>query len=81
MEDSPARGPAQGSWAGCKELTRLSLEGTKVSDAGLAHVKDCNNLKSLDVRGTKVSAAGIETLRKALPKCKIVCNGGEGGGK
>jgi Leucine-rich repeat (LRR) protein len=59
-----------------KELTLLNLERTKVSDAGLVHVKDCTNLKSLNVRSTKVSAAGIEMLQKALPKCKIECDGG-----
>jgi hypothetical protein len=28
------------------------------------------------VRNTKVSPAGIETLKKALPKCKIEWDGG-----
>jgi Leucine-rich repeat (LRR) protein len=57
-------------------LTNLQLDGTKVSDAGLAHVEHCKNLEILAVRNTKVSPSKIETLRKALPQCKILWDGG-----
>jgi Leucine-rich repeat (LRR) protein len=60
----------------CKNLTELHLTGTQASDACLVDVKDCKALKLLGVRNTNVSAAGINTLKKALPGCKIDWDGG-----
>jgi Leucine-rich repeat (LRR) protein len=64
-----------------KNLTKLSLAESRVTDAGLAHLKDCTSLKTLELKGrsvgsTNVSAAGIDALKKALPKCEIVWDGG-----
>ena len=47
-----------------------------MGDAGLAPFKDCKNLTQLGLQKTKVTAAGIEELRKALPQCRIVWDGG-----
>jgi hypothetical protein len=44
---------------GCKNLTWLYLDGTKITDAGLAHLKDCKSLMSLDLRGTGVTDEGL----------------------
>jgi len=60
----------------CKELKELGLYLTKVTDAGLKHLKECPNLALVDARQTKVTAAGIDELRKALPRCKILWDGG-----
>ena len=60
----------------CKSLASLDVSGTQVSDLGLANLKDCNNLALLTVLKTKATAAGIDTLKKALPECKIEWDGG-----
>jgi hypothetical protein len=45
------------------DLGMLDLTGTRVSDAGLAHIQSLSQLKVLDLSGTKVSDAGLERLR------------------
>ena len=52
------------------------LNGTKVSDAGLEHLKELKGLTILNLEKTKVTAKGLEALHAALPKCKIVHDGG-----
>jgi hypothetical protein len=44
-----------------------------VTDAGLAHLKALTNLTQLSLDGTQVTDAGVADLRKALPKCKVIC--------
>ena len=48
-----------------------ALYGTKVTDAGLKHLKGLTQLADLNIRGTKASDAGVQDLRKALPKADI----------
>jgi uncharacterized protein (TIGR03067 family) len=43
-------------------LVRLSLRSTRVTDAGIAELKNERNLKYLDLSGTKITAAGIPTV-------------------
>jgi hypothetical protein len=52
-------------------LSYLWLDGTKVSDAGLEHLKELKKLRSLTLRKTTVTEKGIAELKKALPKCGI----------
>ncbi len=60
-----------------KLLEFLLLDNNpKVSDAGLANLRGCKALKELKLMNTKVTAAGIHGLKRALPACKIVWNGG-----
>ena len=54
-----------------KHLARLSLSGTKITDAGLDTLAKIATLENLDLGGTKVTAAGVAKLQAALPKCKI----------
>jgi hypothetical protein len=61
---------------GFKNLNVLSLAGTQVTDAALAHLKECQQLTQLYLQRTKVTASGIETLKMALPGCKIEWDGG-----
>ena len=50
------------------QLRRLDLENTKVTDAGLEHLKGLNQLHALSLYGTRVTEAGANKLRKALPR-------------
>ena len=46
-----------------ESLVRLHLGNTKISDAGLAHLKGLKNLTYLNLYGTEVSDAGLKHLR------------------
>lgn len=50
----------------------LIFSGTPVTDAHLVGLKDLQHFEVIDLRNTKVTAAGVETLQRALPKCKIL---------
>ena len=52
-------------------LETLNLNLTKITDAGLAHLKNLKNLKSLSLEQTKVTREAAEQLRKAMPNCKV----------
>ena len=52
-------------WKRCRRLS-----ATKVSDAGLVHLKGLTSLTELHLKGTKVSDAGIKELQAA--KAKLV---------
>ena len=44
-------------------LTRVVLTDTKVTDAGLAHLKDCKGLTALALNGTPITGTGLEHLK------------------
>ena len=52
-------------------LRSLYLTSTKVSGAGLVHLKGLANLQGLTLGGTQVTVAGVAELQKALPNCEI----------
>lgn len=52
-------------------LGRAHFDATEVSD--LTPLKNCTTLRSLTLDDTKVTVEAIESLRKALPECKILC--------
>ena len=56
---------------GLTQLQWLNLYGTRVTDAGLQHLKGLTRLQSLDLTGSAVTAAGVRDLKKALPKVQI----------
>jgi len=57
-------------WAGLTELTELHLEGTKITDKGLASLKGLKNLEyPSNLYGTAVTDAGLDQL-SALTKLK-----------
>jgi len=62
--------PCFGS-SGLTSLQTLNLYGTKVTDAGLEHLKGFTNLETLSLYGTQITSAGVADLQKALPNCKI----------
>ena len=53
------------------KLQYLGIDGTKITDAGLVHLKGLTNLQSLHIGGNKVTDAGVADLQKSLPNCKI----------
>jgi hypothetical protein len=55
-----------------KPLVSLVLDGTKVTDKGLEHLKDLKRLQFLSLFDTKVTKAGVAAIQKALPKAGIV---------
>ena len=54
-----------------KPVIFVNLVNTKVTDAGLVHLKGLTNLQSLGLKNTKVTDAGVKKLQAALPKCEI----------
>jgi hypothetical protein len=60
----------------CKDLTRLSLAGTKVSEVGLAHFKNCKNLAFLGLDDTQVGDAGLEHFKDMPLKALWIDNAG-----
>ena len=53
------------------KVTRLVLNRTQITDAGLKDVAKLQNLKELYLFSTKITKAGAAELQKALPKCDI----------
>jgi hypothetical protein len=54
-----------------QRVTYLALGGTRVTDAGLAHVKPLKNLEWIDLYKTQVTDAGLEQLQD-LPSLKQI---------
>ncbi|MBC8877245.1 MAG: PD40 domain-containing protein [Planctomycetes bacterium] len=52
------------------------LRQTKVSDKGVLMLKELTRLRTLQLEDARVTAKGVETLRKALPNCRISHNVG-----
>ncbi len=52
-------------------LEQLILTDTKVTDVGLKHLEGLKSLKELSVIGTKTTKGGVESLKRALPNCRI----------
>ena len=50
----------------------LIFSGTPVTDAHLEGLKNLQHFEVIDLRNTKVTDAGVESLRRALPKCKVL---------
>ena len=57
--------------AGLTELKRLNLNDTRITDAGLMHLKGMTELRILFLYDTQVTDAGIAELKQALPNCVI----------
>ena len=58
--------------SGLKDLTRLSLFGTQVSDKGVANLKGLTELKEVIANESKVTSAGANALRQALPNVTVI---------
>ncbi|MFO0902273.1 MAG: protein kinase [Pirellulales bacterium] len=47
------------SFAGCKQLRRLTIQSSHVDDAGLDYFRDCHPLEKLDLSRTRVGDEGL----------------------
>jgi hypothetical protein len=50
----------------------LNLGGSKITDAGLVHLKGLTGLRTLLLTDTRVTDAGVKKFKAALPKCRIL---------
>ena len=55
----------------CKELDTVWVGGTPITDAGMLPFRECKFLKWFDVRATKVTREGVQTMKAALPACRV----------
>ena len=55
-----------------KDLEKLNLNFTKVSDAGLKDIATLTKLELLGLSFTQVTKDGVKKLQESLPKCKII---------
>ena len=55
-----------------RPLVGVNLRSTRVTDAGLEHLKGLTKLQTLVLFSTKVTAAGVKDLQAVLPKCSIL---------
>lgn len=53
-------------------LKDMAIEGTGITDAGLAHLGDFKSLEFLSIAGTNVSKDGLSKLRAKLPNLMIL---------
>jgi len=49
----------------------LYVNETRVTDAGLEHLKELKKLKYLDLFQTPVTTKGINDLKRVLSKCDV----------
>ena len=57
---------------GLKNLARLELRQTQITDAALEIIGGMKKLEYLDIAKTGVSDEGVKQLAQSLPKCKIL---------
>jgi eukaryotic-like serine/threonine-protein kinase len=76
LRDTPVTDAELVRLTGLAGSTALNLNSTAVTDAGLVHLKNCADLTELRLYGTKTTAKGAAELAAALPKCKILHDGG-----
>jgi hypothetical protein len=51
-----------------RQMTRLSLRGSRVTDAGSAHLSSIKSVNEMDVSVTRIGDAGIVQLRRICPR-------------
>jgi Protein kinase domain/Concanavalin A-like lectin/glucanases superfamily len=61
---------------GIATLDRLWLDGTGITDDGLGDLAGCKDLSLLLLKDCRLTEAVVKKLAAALPKCKIVYDGG-----
>ena len=57
--------------SGLRELEELNIYRTRVTNAGLSHLKGLPRLGLVDLRYSRVTGSGVESLRAALPDCRV----------
>ncbi len=69
--DDASLSALQASLQGLPDLEFLDLSGTKITDTGLAALKQLSSLRELGLHRTHISDEGINDLRRSIPNCKI----------
>ena len=59
-----------------RDLSQVILTGTHITDAGLPVLHTAQRLLQLNLEATDVTADGLNTLKQALPQCRIEWSGG-----
>lgn len=67
--------------AACERLTSLQIGSSKITDAGIEHLKGLSKLATITISASGLTPEGIAALRTALPNCRITSFGGGGGGR
>jgi hypothetical protein len=49
----------------------LDVANTRVTDAGLQHLRGLSKLKKLNLSGTDVTPSGVRELQRHLPDCRF----------
>ena len=52
-------------------LKKLHLFFSEITDAGVLHLEGLTKLQDLRILHARVTDSGLETLKQALPNCKI----------
>jgi hypothetical protein len=55
-----------------RDLEKLNLGRTEVTDEGLRHLIPLTGLRMLSLKETHVTTAGVNRLQRTLPDCEIV---------
>src|SRR5690349_21999635 len=63
--------------ANMKNLKRLNLLGTLITDDGLKYLRDLVHMEDLDLYGVKITDAGVEHLRKMTKLRRLNLLGGQ----
>lgn len=54
-----------------REVVKVDLTLSEISDADLVHLKRLTNLQELELSDNQVSNSSVSQLQKALPDCEI----------
>lgn len=57
------------------DVTMISINGAKLSDAALQHIAALPRLSNISIRGTVFSVAALRELHKARPRAAMFCQG------
>ena len=60
-----------GLFQGLKELRDLNLYRSKITDAGLGHLKGLPGLRRLTLENAAITDAGCQDFQRAMPKAKV----------
>jgi hypothetical protein len=64
--------PGSASLSSCSGARPFRPSGTRITDAGLMHLKGLTSLTAVLVGGTSATDEGIDDLKKALPNLRSI---------
>jgi hypothetical protein len=72
LDSSPVGDAGLAHFAESRDLELLWVSATRITDKGLAQIREYKKLTNLNLFTTQVSAAKVVELAKALPQCRIM---------